>query len=139
MEDILMGWDFKQIDEAYNRGYNQGYKHGIEDQQKIKEWKLPQIKPNHLESIVILVKPYNKKTKKYCQKNNIKYIKYDVVFVKGKDLYNDCNTDEPYSEEEYPDMALINNKTGILWNFVELWTSIEIPKWFLDKTEDENK
>lgn len=132
-----MGWDFKQIDEAYNRGYNQGYRHGAEDKSQIKEWNFPTKRPNHLESIIVLVKPYNKKTKKYCEKNNIQWIKYDAVYIDGKTLYKDCDTDDAYSEEEYPDMALFKKDEGILWNFVELWTSIEIPQWFINQMKEE--
>lgn len=118
------------IEDAFNRGYNQGYRHGAEAQKENKQWNLPEIRPNHLESIAVLVKPYNKKTEKYCKKNNIKYIKYDCVYIDGLELYNDCNTDDEYSKEDYPDMALFSKKTGILWDFVELWTSIEPPSWY---------
>lgn len=130
-----MGWDFKQIDEAYNRGYNQGYEHALRDKERLKEWNPPEKFPQHLESIIVLVKPYNKKTIKYCKKNNVNWIKYNAVYLDGKTLYKDCNINEPYSKELYPNMALFTEKEGITWDQVLLWTSVEIPKWFLNQEE----
>ena len=131
-------WDFSKIDEAFERGYNQGYKHGLEDKIAIKEWNLPIVFPKHNESIIVLVKPYNKKTQKYCIKNNVQWLKYNAIYIDGKTLYNLCETDEPYSEEKYPNMALFNTKEGIIWDSVELWTSVEIPDWFLNQKKEED-
>lgn len=132
-----MGWDFKQIDEAYNRGYNQGYQHALEDKKQLKEWNSPIITPQHLESIIILVKPYNKKTIKYCKKNNIQWLKYNAVYMDGKILYKECNTTEPYSAETFPNIALFNQKEGVIWDQVLLWTSVEIPEWFLNQKKED--
>lgn len=131
-----MGWDFKQIDEAYNRGYNQGYQHALQDQKQLKQWHFQQELPQHLESIIILVRPYDKKTIKYCKKNNVDWIKYNAVYIDGKTLYNKCKTDKEYSEDEFPNMALFTEKEGITWNLVQLWTSVEIPDWFLNQQKE---
>lgn len=132
-----MGWDFKQIDEAYNRGYEKGYQHALEDKQQLKEWNSPIIIPKHLESIIILVRPYNKKTIKYCKKNNVQWIKYNAVYIDGQELYKECNTNEPYSAEAFPNMALFTEKEGIVWDQVLLWTSVEIPEWFLNQKKED--
>lgn len=132
-----MGWDFKQIDEAYNRGYNQGYQHGVQDQKQLKQWNLPDSFPNHLESIIVLVRPYDKKTIKYCKKNDVNWIKYNAVYIDGQELYKECNTNEPYSKEAFPNMALFTEKQGVAWDIVELWTSVEIPEWFLNQKKED--
>ena len=131
-----MGWDFKQIDEAYNRGYNQGYQHALQDQKNLKQWNLPIKLPQHLESIIVLVKPYNKKTIKYCKKNKVNWIKYNAVYIDGQTLYKECITDKPYSKYDFPNMALFTEKQGITWDLVQLWTSIEIPDWFMNQQKE---
>lgn len=129
-------WDFSKIDEAFERGYNQGYKHGMEDKVSLKGWNIPCLHPKHGESIIVLVKPYNKKTEKYCKKNNTKWLKYNSIYIDGKKLYEACDTKDPYSEEKYPNMALFNTNEGVVWDSVELWCSVEIPEWFLIKNEE---
>lgn len=133
-----MELDFSRIDDAFNRGYNQGYRHGAEFQKQLKEWYLPVVLPKHLESIVILVKPYDKKTLKYCKKNNVQWIKYNGIFLDGETIYNECDTNDSYTKEKYPDMVLFSTKEGLTWDMVSLWTSVEVPEWFFKQEEEKN-
>ena len=127
-------YDFDRYKAANERGYQQGYRYGAEDERKAGEWHIPAVRPKHGENIIAVVLPYSWRTRRYCRKNGLKYLKVSGVFASGDGLAADIGDDPG----EWTDMFLPDAHTMLTWDWaVKLWISAELPEWF-DMREDDN-
>lgn len=130
--------DYSWVDEVSERSYQQGLRHGAAKEKEAGHWNIPEAKPEHLEYILAVAEPYDRKSRRYCRRHGLKYCRIDGLFIDGERVTS-FFTDEEREDWDgaYPDCILVNEKMAVGWGNVVLWLSAGLPEWFSMKREEE--
>ena len=124
----------KWYDEIWDRGYTKGLEDGAAEQRRAGGWNVPYLKPEDGEPILAMVRPFNRKLRRLCKKNKLRFLQLEGFFIKKETVMEAYGGDDP---DLYDDILLINKRDCADWSDVELWISLKLPDGF-KVTEDKD-